>query len=936
MSLGMSLENGDKEQSPLVSVIIPVYKVEKYLFKCVNSVLKQTYHNLQIILVDDGSPDRCGAMCDYYADQDKRIEVIHKENGGLSSARNAGLKIAKGEWIAWVDSDDWIEEDMIDYLLRGALENQTEVAVCGRYEVYHKRKYVHGAKKVAVLTPEEALNRLLDIDNREIENFVWDKLWNKSLYDGIAYPEGMTFEDFAVTFRLLERANRIVCLPEPKYFYFQRNGSIMKDYSVKNQTDRYTAAKIRHDGMIERWPQFEEMLVDRCIRMAANVWNCYCKSSVKERRAVRKEVQEMSSFLAPYIKAGACPKSFGLAERITVKLMPYPYFWSFAANGLVQDLYKLKRGYLKKKIRNVVNRTKQNCVVRYKTMKHFLKNDWARKDARYIKQYRTLPIKDNLILYDSFWGRGAMCNLLGIFEYLLSSPEYAGFEHVWALDTPEDYPDIVKRYQKYRNVKFVRYMHRDYLTALCEAKYLINNTAFPKFYIKREGQVYINTWHGIPLKKLGPDMPEGVLDSGNAIRNFLQTDYMVSANPFLSQIYRTTYSLDALYTGKIIEEGYPRLDTLIRHSGKEYEDQLRKMGVSIDSNKKIILYAPTWRAEKNGKKHINIILEEYAQVRNRIETELPEYQVLVKVHQYVYQQIKNVDYPPYIIPATIDANEVLPVADILLVDYSSIYFDYLHFERPILFFIPDIAQYAEKRGLYMPIDSLPGPASEDMETIIDWLRNIDVVQAQYREKLLDAKKWCCNFDVGHIAEHIVDIVFRGCSDGYSLVDVGGNKKTILLQTGNLKDIPNVHILTDLLKSIDFDRYDVTLATPAPSSWRERELYANFDRRVRVIVQNRYINVTPRDDYRNRLSKIYGFSGWRKKYLPINIYQEEVRKRYSNCHFDYAVHLGGYNFSDMMVVALLRGEDPFASDFDLMEQNQNAFETLMTELEKHVE
>lgn len=925
------LEKG--EQRELVSVIVPVYKVEKYLPKCVESILEQTYQNLQIILVDDGSPDCCGAMCDAYAQQDGRVEVVHKENGGLASARNAGLNVARGEWVAWVDSDDWIEKDMIQYLLEGAAQEQADIAICGRYEVYPRKKYFQGVDKITSLTSEEALHMLLDVNNRQIENFVWDKLWRRSLFSGIAFPEGKTFEDFAVTFRLIERAGSIVFLPDAKYYYLQRGGSIMKDASLTNRINRYEAAKTRYDGMIERWPQFETMLADRCIRMAVDIWSNYYRASRAERVAAKPRLREIARFVGPYVKQGFDPEVLGRAGRMMMRLLPYPYWWAFSVASLIRWLYELKKRPLRKRVLNALREFKRVWIAAYNAAKHFAKNGWARRGARYIKHYRDLSIKENMILYDSFWGRGAMCNPYALFEYLLHDPAYAGLEHVWALDTPKEYADIVERYRGYPNVRFVRYMQRDYLRALCEAKYLFNNTAFPRFYIKREGQVYVNTWHGIPLKKLGPDVPGGAIESGNAIRNFLQTDYVVSANPFLTRIYRDTYHMGGMYQGRIIEEGYPRLDTLVRHSKREYKDQLRRMGIPIDPGKKIILYAPTWRENKNNKKQIASVLEEYHQIKTRIETELPEYQVLVKVHQYVYQQIKGTNYPAYIIPATVDANEVLPVADILLGDYSSIYFDYLYFERPILFYIPDIAQYADYRGLYMPMDTLPGPASEDLGEVIGWLREIDTVSAKYRQKLLEAKAWCCNYDVGNIAKRISEIVFQNRDEGYTLVDVRDTRKKVLLQTGGLGNEALVYTVKSLLERIDLERYDVTLATPMPTTWTEREFYEQLDHRIRVEVQNRYISVTYLDDVKNRLLCAYGLSGWRRKIFPERIYREEVRKRYFDREFDFAVHLGGYNFSDLMIVALLRGEDPEAADFDLKQQNQWAFEALLADLKK---
>ena len=122
-----------------ISVIVPVYKVEPYLRKCLDSIVNQTYRNLEIILVDDGSPDNCGRICDEYAERDKRIRVIHQKNGGVSSARNEGLKIASGDWIGWVDSDDWIEPDMFEYLLENAKKSKADIAVCSRKEWYKDR-----------------------------------------------------------------------------------------------------------------------------------------------------------------------------------------------------------------------------------------------------------------------------------------------------------------------------------------------------------------------------------------------------------------------------------------------------------------------------------------------------------------------------------------------------------------------------------------------------------------------------------------------------------------------------------------------------------------------------------------------------------------------------------------------------------------------------
>ena len=922
---------GKISQEALVSVIVPVYRVEQYLSTCLDSILDQTYPNLQIILVDDGSPDRCGEICEEYRRRDARVQVIHKENGGVSSARNVGLQAAEGEWIAWVDSDDWISQDMVEYLLDGALQNRADAAVCGRYEVHPKKMYAHGPETAGVLTPEQALRKLLDVNDREIENYLWDKLWRRSLFEGIRFPEGKTFEDFAVVFRLFERCERIACLPEAKYFYLQRSGDIMRDASLANHLNRYEAAKTRYDGMIGAWPQFEDMLVSRCVRMAVNVWIACGRAPRSQREQERLRLEAVSAFLGPYIQKGFRPEILGAAGQAIVRLLPYPRGWSFAAARTIYWLYRVRQGSLRQGWRRAGEKLRQTWVVSYNSAKHFWQNGWARRNARYIHACRTLPIQENLVLYEAYWGRGAMCSPYGMFEYLLHDPAYAGLEHVWVLDNPGAYQNTVEKYRDCPNVRFVEYMQRDYLKAMSQAKYLFCNTALPRFFIKREGQVYVNTWHGIPLKQIGPDAPGGLLDSGNAIRSFLQTDYLISANPFLTEIYKTTYSMQGLYGGKILEEGYPRLDILVRRSGEEYADALRQLGVEIDPGREILLYAPTWRELRNSKSHIAAVMEEYRQVKARLEAALPEYQVLVKVHQFVYEHLKGSSYPKYIIPATVDANEVLPIADVLLVDYSSIYFDYLYFERPILFYIPDIELYAKSRGLYRPIGTLPGPASRDLDQVIDWLRHLDGVERQYREKRLEAKKWSCAVNAGGISRRAAEVIFQNRREGYALTEVSDDRKKVLLQTGSLTSEALVYLLLDLQARLDYSRYDVTLAIPEPGDWQSRELVDRFDRRLRVMVQNRAVNVTPSDDRKLRLIRTYGFSGWRKARLPVQVFREETRRRYGDCRFDHAVHLGDKDFTDLMVVALLRGESPDSPDFDPQEQNRRAVQRLLSEL-----
>ena len=212
----------------LISVIVPVYKVEKYLDKCIESIVNQTYKNLEIILVDDGSPDNCGAMCDEWAEKDGRIKVIHKKNGGLSDARNAGMAVATGEWIGFVDSDDWIEPQMYQYLHEAITTTDSDIAECGAKRIWMDGKPEQELRAVnmdCVFEQEAAMMAL--ITSHGLVQTVWNKLYRRSLTDGIGFMKGYIHEDEFWTWQAVARARRVVAVKESCYCYLQRDNSIM-------------------------------------------------------------------------------------------------------------------------------------------------------------------------------------------------------------------------------------------------------------------------------------------------------------------------------------------------------------------------------------------------------------------------------------------------------------------------------------------------------------------------------------------------------------------------------------------------------------------------------------------------------------------------------------------------------------------------------------
>lgn len=260
-------------ETPLISVIVPVYKVEPYLRRCLDSIVNQTYRNLEIILVDDGSPDRCGAICDEYAAKDKRIIVIHQENKGLSEARNAGLDIATGEYVQFVDSDDWIEPEACATALGLAVDQQVDIVFFG----YNRRFPSGECRRVSVSSPSEleksaVIGRLV-WKTDSIRDFAWNKLFARALFDGVRFPKGKTYEDMWVTYRLIHKASRIYATDSVFYNYVVREGSITsRRFDAHAIRDRIAAYEQPIEFLQSYYPESADKQIAIALREMLNGW----------------------------------------------------------------------------------------------------------------------------------------------------------------------------------------------------------------------------------------------------------------------------------------------------------------------------------------------------------------------------------------------------------------------------------------------------------------------------------------------------------------------------------------------------------------------------------------------------------------------------------------------------------------------------------------
>lgn len=221
-----------------ISIIVPIYKVEPYLERCIDSILSQSYSNLEIILVDDGSPDNCPQICDSYAAKDDRIIVIHKKNGGLSEARNYGLDKASGDYIVFVDSDDYIRSDMCEVLLKNALTTNADMVLCDYHWVDNCGNDLHIKNKLKneILTPEQYFQSYMNtIEMGYI--IAWNKLYKKYIFKNLRFPVGKINEDYYLMHRIIYKCQSIMCITEKLYYYVQTDNSIMRSKFTARRMD---------------------------------------------------------------------------------------------------------------------------------------------------------------------------------------------------------------------------------------------------------------------------------------------------------------------------------------------------------------------------------------------------------------------------------------------------------------------------------------------------------------------------------------------------------------------------------------------------------------------------------------------------------------------------------------------------------------------------
>lgn len=325
----LSFGIGIKEKFMTVSIIIPVYNVERYLTKCVKSLRNQTYKDIEIILVNDGSTDKSGYICDTLALQDSRISVYHKKNSGQSDARNLGLDNANGEWITFVDSDDYVTPDYIEFLLNLAIKNQADISIATYTYITPKRRKDRGTGEMVVMNAETTIKRMLLDDGFDMG--VWAKMFRKEFFNEHRFPSGKIFEDSLITYQIVANSSKIAFGSKSIYFYVNREDSTVNRQFTEKKLDLLEMTDQAADFILQRYPSLNLYTQRRILWSRFSTLNQILTS--KNRENYKNISLDLKKDILSYdelIRSEVIPRRDKIAYRILkyLGLDGYRYCWN--------------------------------------------------------------------------------------------------------------------------------------------------------------------------------------------------------------------------------------------------------------------------------------------------------------------------------------------------------------------------------------------------------------------------------------------------------------------------------------------------------------------------------------------------------------------------------------------------------------------------------
>ncbi|MGN6608106.1 MAG: bifunctional glycosyltransferase/CDP-glycerol:glycerophosphate glycerophosphotransferase [Jatrophihabitans sp.] len=710
--------------APFFSVIVPVHNVRAYLRESLASVLGQSFGDLELIAIDDASPDGSGEILDEVAATDDRMRVVHLEhNVGLGPARNVGLDHARGRYLLFLDSDDTMTP--------GALAaTKQRIDDTGEPDIVffdYARTYWWGAVNRNVMAPviQRAKDDLFTIDKHPDLLKVLMVVWNKAYRRDWVTERGLRFhpgyyEDLPWTYPALLSASRIAVLDRVNVHYRQRrHGNILRSRNEKHFDvfDQYRRIFDHIDAHpdLERWRGF---MFDRMLAHYLSIMRAKNRLVRSQYHAWFERIVDAYRTLQP---AGySPPRGRAGAKLQAIRTGNYPAF--LAAHYAGSAVRRARSPETKERVRQA----KRSVILGY-----------------YAAQ-RKQPIDEHLAVYSAQWSTAYTGNPRAIYEQAKRfAPDVQG---VWVVKRDERavIPD---------GVPVVLQGGFPYYRAMARAKYFFNDVNFDDDIVKRPGQVHVQTKHGTPLKKMGlelQDHPVGA--AGMRFRALLQRsdrwDYVISSNRHSSEVWERSFPCDYV----TLETGYPRNDRLVLATPAERAELRARFG--IGDGVKAILYAPTFRDWSRKTFTPPVDLAQLAEALGDGWT------IFVRTH-YLTEgdaSLARLTKRGLIRDATAepDLEGLMIASDVLLTDYSSIQFDYANLDRPIVIYADDWAQYAELRGVTFDLlASPPGVVAQDMPALIDAFTSGRWAGPDATDLRKAFARRFCPWDDGHAGERVI-------------------------------------------------------------------------------------------------------------------------------------------------------------------------------------
>ena len=546
----------------------------------------------------------------------------------------------------------------------------------------------------------------------------------------------------------------------------------------------------------------------------------------------------------------------------------------------------------------------QTSLISNEVAEHFLNNNvrlpiLAARGNRVTKYYagvrESQPVDDNAVFYESRDGQSFVDSPLAIFLYLAKQKDYDYLRHYWVYspETPSSFFEEVSQFDG--KVEFVERNSQRYYDLIATAKYLITNSTFQTFFSKRPDQVYINTWHGIPLKKMGFDMPQDPRNAQNVLRNFLMADYFLQPNAYSTDVFIGAYKLTGAFQGEILQGAYPRTDLLFNTDKEGLLSRIGTLASYFDNEKRTVMYSPTWKGTSitNPTDSIEEMLN---QIKDLTSTFNDTYNILLKVHPFVYSKVADDErFAPYLVPDSVDANEIMSIVDVLITDYSSIFFDFVNTGKPILFFVPDAKEYKSTRGLYLKQSEMPGPVLNNFAALKRALANLKFVQKKYSAKYKRFSEKYGSLANGMATKEIVDFVFKSVPmKNVVSRKLNSDKRKVVIYPGSLAANGITSSYMNLMGNLDFKKYDVTqIATYDKKSGKRNGM--SLPDGVRQMFRIGSPLLTLDEAVIDEYYKVIGLDENNVNNYPIEAYERDAQRLLPNMKFADSIDFSGYSY-----------------------------------------